>query len=134
MSVLKGLEGPGDIPLAVNDAGQIVGWYRRGPSDLNKAFLWTNGVIKDLGTLGESSVGIGINNSGQVVGRSDVLKGPFAEELHAYLWTASGGIIDLGAPDGPATTQANDINNLGLVVGELISPDGIARATLWRIK
>ena len=59
----------------------------------------TAAVIVDLGTLGGISSGdssVAVNDSGQVVGKSDTV-GNAAE--HAFLWTQAGG-IDLGTLGG----------------------------------
>jgi probable HAF family extracellular repeat protein len=135
MALMAGLDGPADIPLAVNDYGQIVGWYRRTSTDPT-AFLWVNGVITDLGTLGGSqSVALGINNVGQVVGRSQIgaprrVNAPF----HAFLWTAGGGMRDLGTLPGRDYAAATDINDGGMVVGQTWPGSGLSRATLWKVK
>ncbi len=69
---------PGDvrsIPLAINDAGQVVG-YSLNSTHNARAFLWENGVIRDLGiSNGLQSKALGSNNAGQVVGWSG--DGPF---------------------------------------------------------
>lgn len=132
---LAGLGGTGSIPLASNDLGQVVGWYRKGTATINTAFLWENGVIRDLGTLGgASSVGMAINSSGQVVGRADVpVKG--TQHVHrAFLWTAAAGMKDLGSITGRQWAQALDINETGWVVGQTWLSSGASRATLWKIK
>ena len=135
MKILAGLEGPGDVPLGVNDAGQVVGWYKRTSTDVNKAFLWENGVIRDLGTLGGlSSVGTAINNFGQVVGRSEIAfrKGG-SQNFRAFLWSSAEGMRDLGSLPNRDFAQANDINDAGIVVGRTFLTSGASRATLWKI-
>src|SRR5688572_26555241 len=136
MTVPAGLEGPSDIPLSVNDAGQIVGWYRRTTTGPATAFLWENGTIRDLGTLGGvSSVGIAINTAGQVVGRSDIaVKKRGGTNFRAFLWTAAEGMQDLGSLPNRELAQALDINDAGVVVGQTWLSSGSSRATLWRIK
>jgi probable HAF family extracellular repeat protein len=131
---LAGLEGPGDIPLGANDLGQVVGWYKRTATTVPQAFLWANGAITDLGTLGgPSSVATAINNAGQAVGRSDFgSKGK--QDFHAFLGTAATDMQDLGLPTGRTHGWATDINENGWVVGQTWPSSGSSRATLWRIK
>ena len=45
----------------------------------------------DLGTLGGDSTAFAVNNSGQVVGVSDI-----SGNRHAFSWTRQGGMVDLG--------------------------------------
>jgi probable HAF family extracellular repeat protein len=75
-------------PLAVNDLGNVVGFYET-PSFEDRAFLWSKGMIIDLASLPEVVaagwthlvVANDINNRGEIVGwgvRSD-------GESHAYM-------------------------------------------------
>lgn len=65
----------------------------------------------DIGTLGgNTSIAVAVNDSGKV-GLSDTSSGQY----HAFAWTQSGGIVDLGGvwPD----SSASAVNNGGDVVG-----------------
>ena len=56
------------LPGILMNRGQVVGEFQMANGDL-RAFLWQNGVMTHLVTLGGSFSGAGgINNRGQVVG------------------------------------------------------------------
>jgi probable HAF family extracellular repeat protein len=96
---------------AINSAGQVVG-ASRSPSGETHAFLWSKGVMTDLGTLGgDNSQGLGVNDRGQVVGFSATAEG----QSHAFLWE-KGVMTDLGTV-GERNSGALDINERGQVVG-----------------
>jgi probable HAF family extracellular repeat protein len=133
---------------ALNEQGQVVG-YSTTATGIRHAFLWTPGVgMRDLGVLagGLGSVARGINDRGEVVGQSTlpIPAIPRNPETHAFLWTPTGGMQDLGALGGGLTSSvAYDINNAGQVVGRSYSADRIippdpgsdpeyySRACLW---
>ena len=109
--------------LAINDLGQVAGWTGSLLSQAgNHAFLYSDGQLKDLGTLGavfDSSYAYGINNAGQVVGVSKTPSGFF----HAFLYS-NGQMTDLGnLGQGLQASTANAINNVGQITG---SSDGRA--------
>jgi probable HAF family extracellular repeat protein len=96
---------------AINSAGQVVG-ASRSPSGETHAFLWSKGVMTDLGTLGgDNSQGLGVNDRGQVVGFSVTAEG----QSHAFLWE-KGVMTDLGTV-GERNSGALDINERGQIVG-----------------
>lgn len=140
-----GRDGTGS-DISFNDKGLVV----RGSN--GHAFLYSDGVRQDLGTLGgSSSTAYGINDNGQVVGQSDIS----SQSSHAFLWDADNGMQDLGTLDsynGPGTfkgydsSYASSINNQGQIVGASVatviivdtrSSDPVEqtfrvdRATLW---
>ena len=123
---------------AINNAGQMAG-ISTTASEQWHAFFWSaRGGMVDLGTLGngEFSTASGINNSGQVIGESTTLAGdPFEDPTlwdteHAFLWTAEGGMIDLGTLGG-TLSRANAINDSGQVVGRSETASGESHAFLW---
>jgi probable HAF family extracellular repeat protein len=66
------------ISWDINDKGQIVGG---GPP----AFLWQDGVIIDLATLGGGTLALDVNSAGTAVGGSTTASGV----EHAVLWTTA---------------------------------------------
>lgn len=128
------LPGLPDRPRAIvrdlNDLGDVVGTANAGGVDLGHAVLWTNGVVKDLGTLatGSYSEGWGINNNRQVVGSSYTNGGSFG--VHGFLYTQASGMVDL-TPNSD-TGSALDINNAGQVTGYKTAAGGYYHAFRWQ--
>ena len=106
----------------------------------------------DLGTLNDSlgaSVATALNDSGQVVGYSNV--NDVNNDAHAFSWTAAGGMVDLGTLGGSQSFPGADvtgsdpaacvteygaqaINGNGDVVGRADTPSGATHAVLWSPK
>jgi probable HAF family extracellular repeat protein len=110
---------PHSFAQGINHSGQVAGFGSvtsgSGPSH---AFIYTNGTLTDLGTLGgSSSNAYSLNDSGQVAGTSAV-SGDFPS--HAFLYSG-GRMTDLGTLGGRSSI-AFSVNNAGQVVGESTLP------------
>ena len=112
---------------AMNSSGQLTGAIQDDINELERAYITgSNGRnMTPLETLGgNSSNASDINDSGQVVGKSDTSSGNF----HAFITGSNGsGIKDLGTLGGN-TSRAEAINNLGQVVGEAQVARGTSHA------
>ena len=142
-----GMESLGALPgggsygqgLAVNASGQVAGVSGFGsygpPNYPTHAFLFANGVMHDLGTLGGIySSGDSINDAGVVVGQASTAIDPDTmghTVPHAFIYL-NGMMVDLGTLDGlEMVSAAHDINNLGQVVGYSSTRNG-NRAFLYQ--
>lgn len=127
---------------AINDKGQVVGISgicsnAVGGLSAIHAVIWQHGKPTYLGNIGGAAwnTPMAINQNGTVVGFANVQAGS-GLLAHAFLWTRSGGMRDLGTVPGQgagAQSQALGINNRGQVVG-LSCTAGFAscQAFLWQ--
>jgi probable HAF family extracellular repeat protein len=103
----------------INESGQAAGVSADNTSH-GKAFLWSAGMMTNLGTLGGTfSQANGINASAQVVGYSgtgDRNTPNMSEIIHAFSYK-NGIMTDLGAFGGNYSV-ASAVNDSGLIVGE----------------
>lgn len=129
--------------IAINNAGVAVGVGVSATAvdiennPIEHAFLFSNGTVTDLGTLGggSSSVATGINSAGQIVGWSNIpsYNNP---PTHATLWNDNVP-TDLGTLGGN-NSVAMAINSSGVIVGEAdlaslnIANQPITHATMWK--
>lgn len=127
---------------ALNAHGQVVGWSKTN-TGVRHAFLHSNGVMTDLGTLpgGSESTATGINDRGQVVGYGGINEygDQFVERSQAFIWD-NAIIRSLGALYCPCTfnvrygtSVAQDINNGGIASGwsETVRGTRVYHALRW---
>jgi probable HAF family extracellular repeat protein len=117
IGTLPGFSSPYAAAFDINNHGQIVGASgQAGPGDPPvHPFLYSNGVMTDLGTFGNAySAAFAINDAGLVVGYSDSLADFHISQAFLY---ANGKLINLDAQLGGQGSAAFDINNLGQIVG-----------------
>ena len=111
----------------INNRGWVVGVSGQGSGEgLGHAFLWRDGRMLDLGTLGgEESGANGINDRGWVVGAAAT----GGSAVHAFLWR-DGRMLDLGTLGGEFS-EAMEVNNRGVVVGNSETASGLLRPFVW---
>ena len=119
------LGGGSAVAYAINDVGQVVGSAVTSDGS-NHPFLYSNGAMTDLGTLGSPDGNAwwnsaqGINNAGVVTGTSYDAQGNF----FGFVWS-NGKMTKMGTLGG-SWSQAYAINNKGQVVGLAYTKSGLA--------
>jgi probable HAF family extracellular repeat protein len=134
LDALPGFNGlNGAFGFWASDSGLTAGFSENGIDPLTggpaiEAVLWgKDGSLTDLGTFGgNDGASAAVNNRGQVAGVAlnaipDPYTGQFlfagATQAHAFLWTRSAGLQDLGTLGG-ADSAAYLINQPGQIAGQ----------------
>lgn len=121
---LGSLGGNRSDAYGINNRGDVVGLSRLDNTTYNRAFLWSKGKMRNLGTLSNTEgcspypsyiFGASVNNKRQIVGPS---------EYCAFLWEK--GTMRAISSDW---SDPRDINDRGQIVGN--GNDG--KATLWNL-
>jgi probable HAF family extracellular repeat protein len=110
----QGLEVDGEA-YGVNNAGWIVGLGFFPGLPGYRPFLWRDGKVQDLGTLGipgnDRSEAVAVNEHGMVVGWERHMEG---SNRRAWRWTEAGGMEALLPPGQGGIVR--DVNELGQVL------------------
>jgi probable HAF family extracellular repeat protein len=111
------------VATAINDSGVAVGISHLS-SGVRHGFIYRNGAMSDLGSLGGYSGALAINRAGTAVGFSSDSPNGFQR---AVIW-ANNSIQDIS---NGFESQARGINDFGQVVGETMTLTGNDEAFLW---
>jgi probable HAF family extracellular repeat protein len=135
------LGGDNASALWIDDAGDVVGYADLPPTPpsctgitcQHHGFLWKNGVMTDLGTIGTDpcSRALSINSRGQIVGGTAAVCG--GNITHGFLWEDGGPAIDLNTLASAANialTTPLYINNQGEIAGNGMLSNGNTHAFL----
>jgi probable HAF family extracellular repeat protein len=131
MRDLGNLGGTCTIVADLNNRGQVIGSASLTGDPSFHAFLWENGVLRDLGgSLGGDFTGAFVmNEKGHAVGFAYL---PGNTIFHATLWKKVGDMRDLGVLGDDQCSYATGINAKGQVVGASSSDCAeVFRAFVW---
>jgi probable HAF family extracellular repeat protein len=121
------LGGPSSFAVHISDAGEATGRADL-PTGLSRAFLYTGGVLYNIGVLPGDTVSFGrsLNNRGDVVAQSCGSSG-----CRAFLWR-EGDTTELGSLGGTQTNPVS-INNRAQIVGasRTATSGAMSHAFLW---
>jgi len=137
LGTLGGAYAAGSGAVAINERGRVVGSSYSATISYGqlgagvRAFVWQNGKMRDLGTLGRNpptSIAVAINDRGEIVGNS-----PATGDWRPFLWR-NGKLINLGTLPGGGHGETVAINNRGLVIGDSVprGPHGMSHAFVWQ--
>ena len=112
---------------AINEKGQVIGCSYLADNKTQHGFIWENGKMTDLGTLGGSIFDVtAINENGQVIGRSFLAD----SSCHGFIWE-NGKMTDLGTLGGNSS-DALAINENGQVIGQsYVAGNKEGHAFIW---
>ena len=115
------------VARAINATAEVTGAAGTSDSSLSDIFVYNDGALTSLGTLGGTSgIGNGINASGQVAGYSQNSVGTY----RAFVSSGSS-LTDIGDLGG-GSAVAYGINDLGWAVGSAVTAKGENHPFLYR--
>lgn len=115
----------------LNDLGQVVGRATSPDGEHGfHAWLWHDGQLTALGTLGGYSIPQAINASGQIVGVSQSDEDGEENPVHGFLWE-NGTMINLDGTSEVQESRPLAINRHGQIVGQSNTEDDQTYGFLW---
>jgi len=109
------------VATSINDVGQAVGYSYLDATN-HHAFIYSDGLMTDIGSFGGNSAALDINHDGHVVGFASDSAG----YAHAFVYRDGmmSEINPFGGPNNEGAAEA--ISNQGKVVGWALNADGTA--------
>lgn len=102
------------VATVINASGQVAYSLSTDLSSPVRALFYDGSAIQDIGTLGSTFARVtGMNNAGQIAGVSHNIAG----DIHSFVWSRTGGMIDVGTLPGANTTWEPAINKHAVVTG-----------------
>lgn len=123
--------GPAGGEAQINDKGQVAFAVPRDGPTGNVTRFYDGTTVLDVGPAGSVVVNLaGLNEHEQIAGSFFL-----GETIHAFLWSAPTGTVDLGAfGPPPGWSLASGLNNKDQVVGNSQVNPTTAHAVLWSSK
>ena len=120
------------IPIAINDAGDVIGISETSTSEQLTGFIYKDGTINNL-DAGQGFITLpkAFNENGEVVGIYAPIEDKFADPnlSGAFLWS-EGELTDLGSLGGSGTLPL-DINNEGKIIALSENAEEEIESVLW---
>jgi hypothetical protein len=111
------LHSPSLTATAINDLGNVAGFYNKTSKQVDAFLMLANGDFITLAMHGASMTqAFGVNDNDEVVGAYTVGSGNNAK-THGFVWTPDHGFVTVDDPHGIGTTTINGVNDHGDLVG-----------------
>ncbi len=138
MGVLSGDRS--SLAYFVNSSGQVTGCSDNSSSQStlcqgdspSDAYLWSSKTgLMDLGNLPgfDSSVGVTVNDSAEVVGFSENVQ---TGVYYGFVWTKESGMVELAPLPGGIASVAAANNDKGIITGYSTMTNGDVHAVIWK--
>jgi len=130
------LGGPVSAAYAISQNGIVVGGSQVSLSAGHPFIYQGGGPMQDIGLLdpvnGRSGGAYSVNSKGQVVGESDAAGAEGATGEHAFYYSGSGPLVDLGTLGGQSS-WAYGINESGMIAGAAQDASGTWDGVIWTV-